>query len=96
MSRLLVEALAAAGERLGLAPDLAMRLARTTVAGSGALLEASDATPAALREAVTSPGGTTRAALDVLMPADGGNNSGLTGLVGEALARAAERSRQLA
>lgn len=93
---LLVEALATAGERLGLAPDLAMRLARTTVAGSGALLEASDATPATLREAVTSPGGTTRAALDVLMPADGGDQAGLTGLVGEALARAAERSRQLA
>lgn len=93
---LLVEALAAAGERLGLAPDLAMRLARTTIAGSGALLEASDATPAALREAVTSPGGTTRAALDVLMPADGGTEAGLSGLVAEALARAAERSRQLA
>jgi len=93
---LLVEALAAAGERLGLAPELAMRLARATVAGSGALLESSDATAAALREAVTSPGGTTRAALDVLMPADGGTEAGLSGLVGEALVRAAERSRQLA
>ncbi len=93
---LLVEALAAAGERLGLAPDLAMRLARTTVAGSGALLEASDATPAALREAVTSPGGTTRAALDVLMPAAEKDGPGLTALVGEALVAAAERSRQLA
>lgn len=93
---LLVEALAAAGERLGLAPDLAMRLARTTVAGSGALLESSDAPAAALREAVTSPGGTTRAALDVLMPADKGTGSGLGGLVAQALDRAAERSRQLA
>ncbi len=93
---LLVEALAAAGERLGLEPDLAMRLARATVAGSGALLEASAASPAELREAVTSPGGTTRAALDRLMPAGGAEGGGLTELVGAALAAAAARSRELA
>ena len=93
---LLVEALAAAGERLGLAPELAMHLARTTVVGSGALLEADGATPAELREAVTSPGGTTRAALDHLMPGDGREESGMMELIAVALAAAAARSRELA
>jgi pyrroline-5-carboxylate reductase len=68
---LMAEALTEAGIAEGLPRPLAERLARTTVAGAGALL-AADASPASvLREAVTSPGGTTAAALDVLMGKDG-------------------------
>ncbi len=68
---LLIEALAEAGARVGLPADLALRLARATVAGAGELARLSPETPARLRENVTSPGGTTRAALDVLMAEDG-------------------------
>ena len=64
---LLIEALAAAGISAGLPPELSLRLARATVAGAGELALVSSETPARLRENVTSPGGTTRAALDVLM-----------------------------
>ena len=97
---LLVEAMSVAGERLGLEADLAMRLARKTVSGSGALLEQSDTTPAILRQAVTSPGGTTKAALEVLMPTDETSDEddeamGLAELMTEAIAAAAERSRDL-
>lgn len=88
---LLIEALAHAGEREGLPAELAMRLARSTVAGSGELACRSAESPAQLREDVTSPGGTTRAALDVLMAADG-----LPSLIGRAVAAAARRSRELA
>ncbi|HYG84966.1 MAG TPA: pyrroline-5-carboxylate reductase [Azospirillum sp.] len=87
----LVEALAAAGEAAGLPAELAQRLARATVSGSGELLHQSPAPAAQLREAVTSPGGTTRAALDVLMAPDG-----LTGLMTRAVAAAAKRSKELA
>ena len=68
---LLVEAMAAAGEKIGLAPDMAMQLARATVAGSGELLRQSAESASQLRVNVTSPGGTTAAALQVLMAADG-------------------------
>ena len=68
---LLVEALESAARRLGLPPAIAARLARATVAGSGALLEADNRPAAELRRDVTSPGGTTEAALKVLMAADG-------------------------
>ena len=88
---LLIEALAEAGRRVGLPQDLALRLARATVAGSGELARQSPEPPARLREAVTSPGGTTRAALDVLM-AEGG----LPDLLERAVAAAAARSRELA
>jgi pyrroline-5-carboxylate reductase len=88
---LLIESLAKAAEAVGLPPDLAMRLARSTVAGSGELARLSDESPAQLRENVTSPGGTTRAALDVLMAEDG-----LVPLIGRAVAAAALRSRELA
>jgi pyrroline-5-carboxylate reductase len=88
---LLIEALARAGQSEGLPADLAMRLARATVAGSGELARIADESPAQLRENVTSPGGTTRAALDVLMTADG-----LEPLIGRAVAAAAARSRELA
>jgi pyrroline-5-carboxylate reductase len=64
---LLVEALAAAAERQGLNPDIAKRLARKTIEGASALLAATETDPADLRKSVTSPGGTTEAALNVLM-----------------------------
>lgn len=88
---LMIEALAAAGEAEGLAPDLAMTLAKATVGGAGQLAEASDEDPAQLRINVTSPAGTTAAALDVLMAKD----SGLPDLMIEAVAAAAARSREL-
>src|SRR5438067_3665133 len=88
---LLIEALARAGEAEGLPADLALRLARETVAGSGELARLSQENPARLREAVTSPGGTTRAALDVLMAKDG-----LARLLDRAVAAATKRSRELA
>jgi pyrroline-5-carboxylate reductase len=87
----LVEAMAAAGEKAGLPADLAMRLARATVEGAGELLYREPETPAAeLRQNVTSPGGTTAAALKVLM-ADGG----LTPLMVEAVAAAKLRAEEL-
>jgi pyrroline-5-carboxylate reductase len=88
---LLIEALAAAGSRAGLPPDLSLRLARATVAGSGELALVASEAPARLRENVTSPGGTTRAALDVLMA-----EHGLPELLDRAIAAATARSRELA
>lgn len=88
---LLAESLAKAGAAAGLPEDLAVRLARATVAGAGELLHRSDQPAGALREAVTSPGGTTRAALDVLMADDG-----VQQLMNRAVAAAARRSRELA
>ncbi len=88
---LLVEALAAAGVVQGLDTDLAMKLARKTVAGSGLLLNGSVVDAAELRRNVTSPAGTTAAALDVLM-ADGG----LATLMARAVDAATRRSRELA
>ena len=63
----LVECLAAAGETLGLTPELAMTLARETVSGAGEMLHRQGEPASVLRANVTSPGGTTAAALDVLM-----------------------------
>jgi pyrroline-5-carboxylate reductase len=71
--------LARAGEAEGLPPALALRLARSTVAGSGELAQVSAESPATLRENVTSPGGTTRAALDVLIASDGHRARGRRG-----------------
>ena len=88
---LLAEALAEAGVASGLPPSLAAKLARETVAGSGELLHRSELDAAVLRQNVTSPGGTTAAALDVLMGKDG-----LTQLMRKAVAAATERSRELA
>lgn len=88
---LLIECLAKAGVAAGLPSDLAMRLARATVAGSGELARLSHEPAGKLREAVTSPGGTTRAALDVLMAPDG-----LEPLMIKAVAAATRRSRELA
>ncbi len=89
---LMIEAMAAAGEAEGLHPDLALRLARATVAGAGALAESSSSPPAQLRIDVTSPGGTTAAALAILME----EADGLPPLMRRAVAAAADRSRELA
>jgi pyrroline-5-carboxylate reductase len=88
---LLAESLAQAGAAAGLPPDLAARLARVTVAGSGELMHRSDLDPATMRQSVTSAGGTTAAALDVLMASDG-----LDRLMRDAVAAATRRSRELA
>jgi pyrroline-5-carboxylate reductase len=88
---LLAEALAEAGIAAGLPPALAKKLARDTVAGAGELLHRSPVPAAALRQNVTSPGGTTAAALAVLMGDDG-----LTALMTRAIAAATARSRELA
>lgn len=88
----LIETLAAAGEAEGLPADLALHLARATVAGAGALAEGSEEAPGALRVNVTSPGGTTAAALSVLMD----DARGFPALLREAVAAAAARSRELA
>ena len=87
----LTECLAAAGVAAGLAPDLAMRLARATVAGSGELMRQSDLGPDQLRKNVTSPNGTTYAALQVPM-----SDKGLEPLMTEAVIAATKRSRELA
>ena len=88
----LIECMAAAGAAQGLAPDLAMRLAKATVAGAGALAMQADETPEQLRINVTSPNGTTQAGLEVLMdPA-----TGLPPLVAKTVAAATDRSRELA
>jgi pyrroline-5-carboxylate reductase len=88
---LLAETLAEAGAAAGLPAELAARLARATVCGAGALLENSVLDAAALRRNVTSPGGTTAAALEVLM-----GKQGLRSLLGQAVLAATRRSRELA
>jgi len=88
---LLVEAMAAAGAKLGLTPDMAMQLARATVAGSGELLKQSSEPAAQLRVNVTSPGGTTAEALKVLMAPEG-----IQPVFDKALAAASRRSKELA
>jgi pyrroline-5-carboxylate reductase len=88
---LLAETLAQAGAAAGLPPDLAGRLARATVAGSGELLYRSTLDAETLRRNVMSPGGTTVAALEVLMDKDG-----LAPLMRRAVAAATRRSRELA
>jgi pyrroline-5-carboxylate reductase len=88
---LLAEELARAGVEAGLPAELASRLARETVAGSGELLHRSPLPAAKLRQNVTSPGGTTAAALEVLMGPEG-----LQQLMTRAIAAATDRSRQLA
>jgi pyrroline-5-carboxylate reductase len=88
---LLAESLARAGAAAGLPADLAARLARATVAGSGELLHRSPLDAATLRTNVTSPGGTTAAALSVLMA-----DNGLDPLMERAVIAATKRSRELA
>jgi len=88
---LLIEALQAAAEAAGLPPDLAAKLARATVTGAAELARQSSDDPAKLRADVTSPGGTTAAALGVLMA-----DEGLTELMTRAVAAATARSEELA
>ena len=88
---LLAEELARAGVSAGLPADLAAKLARETVAGSGELLHRSELDAATLRQNVTSPGGTTAAALNVLMQPDA-----MQALMTRAVAAATKRSKELA
>ena len=88
---LLAEELARAGVAAGLPADLAAKLARETVAGSGELLHRSELDAATLRQNVTSPGGTTAAALNVLMQPDA-----MQALMTRAVAAATKRSKELA
>jgi len=88
---LLAEELARAGVAAGLPAELATKLARETVSGSGELLHRSDQSSATLRQNVTSPGGTTAAALEVLMGSDG-----MEKLMTRAVAAATQRSKDLA
>ncbi len=88
---LLAEELARAGVEAGLPAELATKLARETVAGSGELLHRSELATATLRQNVTSPGGTTAAALEVLMGKDG-----MQQLMARAVAAATRRSKELA
>jgi pyrroline-5-carboxylate reductase len=88
---LLAEAMTRAGISAGLPADLAERLARETVAGSGELLHRSDLDAATLRQNVTSPGGTTAAALEILM-----GPGGFAELLTKAIAAATRRGRELA
>lgn len=87
----MIEAMTAAGEAEGLAHDLALQLATATVAGAGALAQASSEGPDQLRVNVTSPGGTTAAGLNILM----NEEHGLPKLIRETVAAAAARSREL-
>lgn len=87
---LLAEDLAAAGVAAGLPKDLAERLARLTLTGAGALLASSPLSPSELRRNVTSPGGTTEAAMEILMGPDG-----LRNLMTAAVQSAVARSRRL-
>lgn len=89
---LLIEAMAAAGEAVGLSPDLAAKLAQVTVSGAGTLAAQAEEPASILRENVTSPGGTTAAALEILMR----DRGGLGELMRDAIAAAARRSRELA
>lgn len=87
---LLAEALAAAGERVGLPREVARILARKTIEGAGALLADIEMSPAELRKSVTSPGGTTEAALKVLM-----SDAQFENLIAEAVQAATARAAQL-
>jgi len=88
----LIETLAAAGEAQGLPAAMAMQLAKATVAGAGALAEAAEEDPSQLRVNVTSPNGTTQAALEVLMD----EANGFPALLGRAVKAATDRSKELA
>ena len=87
---LLAEVMTQAGEKAGLPAELAKQLAEATVAGAGALIEASDESPSQLRVNVTSKGGTTAAALDVLMA-----QNGMGDLLDRAVIAARDRSIEL-
>ncbi|MBV7408431.1 pyrroline-5-carboxylate reductase [Maritimibacter sp. DP1N21-5] len=87
----LIETLAAAGVEQGLSPELSMALAKATVGGAGQLAEDAPENPGQLRVNVTSPNGTTQAALEVLMD----EATGFPALLSRAVKAAADRSREL-
>ncbi|MCA0871228.1 pyrroline-5-carboxylate reductase [Seohaeicola saemankumensis] len=87
----LIETLAAAGVAQGLPEAMAMQLAKATVGGAGALAETAEDDPSQLRVNVTSPNGTTQAALEVLMD----EAAGFPPLLARAVKAAADRSREL-
>lgn len=87
----LAECMAEAGRKVGLDADLAMRLARATVSGAGELMHHSEDDASTLRKNVTSPGGTTAAALEVMM-----KNGVMQGIFDEAIAAAKKRAHELA
>lgn len=87
----MIEAMAAAGQAQGLSAELAMDLARATVAGAGALAQRSEEGPDQLRVNVTSPNGTTAAGLEILMDPD----TGLSPLIGATISAATDRSKAL-
>jgi pyrroline-5-carboxylate reductase len=87
---LLVEALAAAGQAEGLPEELARKLASETLIGSGALFESRQQTPSSVRADVTSSGGTTAAALDVMM-----GNGAFAEMIRNAVSAATRRSVHL-
>lgn len=87
----LLECMAGAGEKLGLQPELALKLAQQTIIGSGALLAQSALSAQELRQAVTSPGGTTEAALNTLL-----DQNGLPSLLLKAMRAATQRAKELA
>ncbi|MGI9482280.1 MAG: pyrroline-5-carboxylate reductase [Hyphomicrobiales bacterium] len=87
----LIECMAAAGEKEGLPRETAMQLARATVAGAGELVHQSELPAATLRENVTSPGGTTAAALEVLMAEDA-----MPKILAEGIRAATKRGKELA
>lgn len=88
----MIETMAAAAQAQGLPKDMAMQLAKATIAGAGALAESADEDPTQLRVNVTSPNGTTQAGLEVLMD----ETTGLPPLIAKTVAAAADRSRELA
>lgn len=89
---LMIEAMAAAGEQLGLPADMAMKLARQTVIGAATLTKVEPQnSPQILRQSVTSPNGTTAAALNVLMQGE----TGLQALMQKALRAACDRAKEL-
>jgi pyrroline-5-carboxylate reductase len=88
----MIETMAAAGEAQGLPADLSMQLAKATVAGAGALAMAAEESPTQLRVNVTSPNGTTQAALEVLMD----ETDGFPALMRRAVKAATDRSKELA
>ncbi|MCJ7871588.1 pyrroline-5-carboxylate reductase [Phaeobacter sp. J2-8] len=87
----LIETLAAAGAAQGLPAELALKLARATVGGAGVLAEEADDSPTQLRVNVTSPNGTTQAALEVLMDEE----TGFPALLKRAVKAATDRSKEL-
>lgn len=88
----MIETLAQAGQAQGLDAEMAMQLAKATVAGAGALAAQSSESPSQLRVNVTSPNGTTQAALEVLMD----DQTGFPDLMNRAVAAATDRSKELA